>query len=309
VVGKSCGVTAHIAAGVRRVDQHRVDDQRLGGIVRGDPKADPIVAVENILAGDRPPAAGDLLVDDRLSLPNDTASRAQFQIPLRVQADGLRACEAQHHPLGDAAGPHDQVVLELPLVAVVDEVDARVDVFVLHSGIRRHIGPPLRGIVADEVVGLAGQGVLARDARIAIGADERHAKRGLRRGVALRPAAARSEPCVARRFRCGHEEHRLGGREKQRVTARVRQELHGAMRLTAIGLEGEGKLAVRLPCPELSGRFGPAARRRRKRGVLAERHFRRLAGCRNNEQRAADDCGAGEREGTRIDNVAHLFLL
>ena len=52
---------------------------------------------------------------------------------------------------------NDKVILKLPLIAVVDQVDAGINSFVLHFRVGRDIAAPLLRIVADEVVALAGQ--------------------------------------------------------------------------------------------------------------------------------------------------------
>jgi hypothetical protein len=63
-----------------------------------------------------------------------------------------------------------------PLVAVVDEVDAVVDVCVFYFRVGGDVCLPLRGIVADEVVGGAGLFVDSCDFGGGIGVLELHAQ-------------------------------------------------------------------------------------------------------------------------------------
>src|SRR5262249_37090496 len=74
------------------------------------------------------------------------------------------------------SGSYDEVVLEPALIAVVHEVDARILVRVADPRERRNAGSPLRGIFANEIVGLAREFVFL-DGPGGVGADERHANR------------------------------------------------------------------------------------------------------------------------------------
>jgi hypothetical protein len=52
-----------------------------------------------------------------------------------------------------SAGLNDEVVFKLPIgVAVVDDIDAGVNVVIPHTREMRHIGPPSLGIIAEIVV-------------------------------------------------------------------------------------------------------------------------------------------------------------
>lgn len=58
-----------------------------------------------------------------------------------------------------------EIVFELLSVAVVHQVNARINPLVFHLGIVRHIRSPFRGVVANKVVALAGQFLDADDGR------------------------------------------------------------------------------------------------------------------------------------------------
>ncbi len=64
--------------------------------------------------------------------------------PLKTQVDEIRI----------GSGRNDQVILQLPLVAVVDEIDAGIKLFELHFGISCDIGPPFLWIIANHVIDL-----------------------------------------------------------------------------------------------------------------------------------------------------------
>ncbi len=144
------------AAEVRGVEQRGVDDERPAPVIGGHLEAHPTSALEHVATRDVPPDAVDLLIDDGLPLADRCSGRVQHEVTLRIDLQFVGAPKAEQDPLGIGARADDEVVLQLPLVAVVDKVDSGIDVLVLHLRIRRDIGPPLRGIVADEVVGLAG---------------------------------------------------------------------------------------------------------------------------------------------------------
>src|SRR5580692_2565011 len=70
-----------------------------------------------------------------------------------------------------------KVVLELPLISVENQIDPWVNIFIAHARKLRHATPPLRGIVAQQVVALAGKRLLCRDACAGIGAHQLHLQR------------------------------------------------------------------------------------------------------------------------------------
>ncbi len=64
------------------------------------------------------------------------------------------------------------------MVAVVDEVDARVGVPVTHLRISRHVGTPFLWVVANEVVALPGELFQPSYFGRGVAADELHAQNG-----------------------------------------------------------------------------------------------------------------------------------
>ncbi len=97
------------------------------------------------------------MIDDGLVLADVSARSVQHETTFGVDLQLVRAPEAEHDLVRVRAGRDDEVVLELTLVPVVDEVDTRIDVAVLDLWIGGHVGAPLRAILADEVIRLAGE--------------------------------------------------------------------------------------------------------------------------------------------------------
>src|SRR5262245_30518312 len=121
--------------------------------MRRDLEAHRVAVSEHIAAGDLPPHAVDLLVDRWFSLADIAERGVQDQVPSRIHFQAIDTVEANRNPTVVSAGMDDEVVLKLQLIAaVVDQVNARIELLVSHLGICRQIGAPLRRILADEVV-------------------------------------------------------------------------------------------------------------------------------------------------------------
>ncbi len=106
-----------------------------------------------------------------------------------VQVSG-GALKGQCDLVGVGARSDAKVVFELSLAAVVGQIDSGVDGLVIHTRILRDATMPLGGIIADEIVALAGKKFGAGDAGGGIGSVEAHAddvvrRRRARRGVPL----------------------------------------------------------------------------------------------------------------------------
>src|SRR5439155_69045 len=74
-----------------------------------------------------------------------------------IDGYAVHALERQRDGLGIGAGGDHEVVFELPLVTVVDEVDARIEVLIPDLCVRGNVDTPLLRIIADEVVAFARQ--------------------------------------------------------------------------------------------------------------------------------------------------------
>ena len=115
----------------------------------------------------------------------------EHEIALHIDFHFVGAREAKRDGAEVGARTHDEVVFQLPLITVVDEVDTGIDLAVTDLRVGGDVDPPLRGIVADEVVGLAGQFLQPRHARIGVGVGEAHAQHGPGRWPSRRRSAMR----------------------------------------------------------------------------------------------------------------------
>jgi len=101
-----------------------------------------------------------------------------FQFRISSFQFRVSSVDLQRDRVGVGAGGNDKVVFKLALIPVVNQVHARIDIRVAHFGVIGDISPPLLGIVANEVVALAGQRVEARHFGICICPDECHTQDG-----------------------------------------------------------------------------------------------------------------------------------
>ena len=193
-------VTKATAAEVSGVGEHRIDDERPGRVVSGEPKADPLRAFAHVAPGDILPDAVDLLIDDGLVLAYVAAFRVQHEIAFSADLQFVRTFEVERDLLRVRTRCDDEVVFELALVAVVDEVDAGIDVLVTDLRVGRDIGAPLRRIFADEVVRLSRLLIEAAHHGFTRRAHEAHSQRDGLYG----------RLCVVFRIRIGFRQHQHG---------------------------------------------------------------------------------------------------
>src|SRR6266508_3732013 len=71
---------------------------------------------------------------------------------------------------------HDEIVFQLPLIAVVDQVDAGIHFTVSDLRIGADVGPPLPGVVSNEVVDLSGKLAFSCQSRLGVGSGRLHAQ-------------------------------------------------------------------------------------------------------------------------------------
>src|SRR3981081_1877143 len=179
---------------------------------------------------------------------------------MRIAANPLRPTNVKRDAPRVRPRSHDEVILQLPLVAVVDQVNAGINSFVLHLRVSRNVRPPLRRIVADEVVTRAGEFVRASNLGGGVGVAQLHpqyaAGHALRSRwiricirVSLQRYRSSSETrCPFRGWllRCAPAQGEYGfvSREKKRVATRARKKLHAPIGLPVIGLEAQRQFAV-----------------------------------------------------------------
>src|SRR5205085_3431636 len=100
----------------------------------------------------------------------------------------LRSVDTEADTAGIRAWRDREVILQLPLVAVVKEVDAGVDALVANAPVRRDVRAPLLRVIADEVVDLPRLRLSRRRPRPPVRAHELHPEEGVRRWGGARSA-------------------------------------------------------------------------------------------------------------------------
>src|SRR5204863_2784761 len=81
------------------VDEHGVNDQRLGPIIGGDVKAHPTRAFQNVATRDFAAGAIDLLVDDGLQLPDHAGARVKDEVALGINFQFVGALDVERDRL------------------------------------------------------------------------------------------------------------------------------------------------------------------------------------------------------------------
>ena len=164
------------AAEVGAVGEDGVDYQGFGVVVAAYFEADGVVGLEGELAFDGMTLAVGFLIDDAgLRKAIRPFSPVTSRSPSRVRAELLAPGELEADGFGIGVGGDYEVVFKLSLVAVVDEVDAAIDMAVADFGVCGDIGVPFGGVVAEEVVGYTGELVCAFDAGVGYVGAERDA--------------------------------------------------------------------------------------------------------------------------------------
>ena len=96
--------------------------------------------------------------------PNLSACPLENQVAVSIQFQRASAFQTQTNGFGVGPRPNHKVVLQLVVpVAVVDQVDAGIDVVISHPGVGGHPGPPILGIIPDKVIDDTRQALYSRD--------------------------------------------------------------------------------------------------------------------------------------------------
>jgi hypothetical protein len=206
---------------VGRIAEHRVDHQRLAPVIFLHPEPDFVPAGDRL--GRLYPAEGaaDVLVDCRCVLPDLAELCPQYQIAPGFHLHLLHAVIRQANLVRVRTRRHHEVVLQLPPIAVVDQVDARIGLPLLHPRVGGDVGPPLVRVVAPEVIGFAWKHLRAAERGAGARANQPHPDAGL-----FRPGGAATD---APRLRAVERESGLGSRQRQDVSRSARLSLHRRM--------------------------------------------------------------------------------
>src|SRR5207245_3882467 len=166
------------------------------------------------------------LIDVRLLQADLCPACVHDEISLRVQVQSVGPFHPKPDPLRVRSGSNDEVKFELPLIAVIDQVHAGVDVPVLDLRVGWNVGAPLRRIVANKIVAPSAQFFNSSDARRGVGAEELHAQYGALQRLAPFPLcrgwaidASTGTRALAQRH------HRLGRGQAKGIAAAAGEEL------------------------------------------------------------------------------------
>ncbi len=227
------GVLRPASPQIGRVHEHRIDHERRAAVVGFHLEHRTVLALQPIAARHPPALAREVLVGDRCVEDDLAACRLDDDAAARVEAGAARAVEVQLDQSRVGTGPHDEVVLETTLVAVVDEIDPGIDVLVLDPGVLRDVRAPLRWIAPDEVAAGAGLSVEPHDSRRPVRADQAQPQDVL--AEALDQASA-----VTLGVDPTERQHRFLRRQEDRVAAAAREEPDAFVSLPDVRLEGHG---------------------------------------------------------------------
>ena len=122
-----------------------------------------------------PHAISELVNHGPLQLHLADASLKQ-QVAIFVSGYLLRAVERERNDIGVGSGCNNKIVFQLALIAVVDEIDAFVDFMVVDASASGDISAPVPGILADEIVALAGKLLESFDPRVLVGGHKFHSQ-------------------------------------------------------------------------------------------------------------------------------------
>ncbi len=221
-------------AQVRGVRKNRVDDQRFALVVVAYFEVNLVARQNEFTLNGRVAAIGLFLIQDGLVEPHLPNGGVDQQLALRIEMQPLHSLELQLDCTRICPWRDNKVVFELGLVAVVSQVDARIDARILDARIIWHVTVPLIVIVADQIVGVRGLGSNSSRCGGLVTSHRDHLQR--RRLARLNLALLRLYWSIMER------KHRIGRSQKERIAIALRQELH-----TIVGLPH-----VRLECQRLA---------------------------------------------------------
>src|SRR5262249_28341525 len=150
----AAGKVIAAAAQVGGVDQDGVDYQPPRLVVASHSEAYLTSPPHHVPPPDRFPPPLCLLIQHRLVERNLLAALRQphHQIAAAIHTYAARPLQLQPDQTRVRSWRHHEVIFEAPLVAVIDQVHAGVDLPVLDARVVGDVGAPGGGIVADEIV-------------------------------------------------------------------------------------------------------------------------------------------------------------
>lgn len=132
-------------------------------VIIAEPKADLAFVVERKLAIYRLALAVGFLPGDRFLQFQFARFSLQNQVASVVDLDGFRSGESQANAVGIGSGGDQKIVFQLALVAVPDQVNARINFVVFDASEIGDVRPPTTRIISDEVIRFARQFIQCDD--------------------------------------------------------------------------------------------------------------------------------------------------
>src|SRR5438552_4194354 len=96
-----------------------------------------------------------LLINHRSMLNDLAAASLQNEIAFGIKGKIFSAVKSNPDLARVSAGSQTKVIFKLTLLAVIDQINPRINSGVPHLSKRRDVGVPSRSIISDQVVGFA----------------------------------------------------------------------------------------------------------------------------------------------------------
>src|SRR5579859_191804 len=95
---------------------------------------------------------------------------------LVIDFNGLSTSQFEVDGLWVSARRYHEIILKLILIAVVNQIDTRINIVVLHSGERLDRGYPFCGVVSKKIVAPSRQFLQANNSCVGVRANKAHSK-------------------------------------------------------------------------------------------------------------------------------------
>ena len=191
--------------------------------------------------------AADVLIDHRLVLRDVALGSPEHQVAAQVNRELSHTLEGECDAPGIRVRSDHDVVFQLPLVAVIDHIDAGINAGVFHPGVVRHVALPSMGVVADEVVALTRLRIESGELRVLVRAHEPHAHDRVWPGWLTGCGALAGRGVFGRRgfvWCRAQAQDNFGGGEEEAVALAAGEEFHPFFALTLVGFEAQRQRAV-----------------------------------------------------------------
>src|SRR5262249_55589423 len=117
-----------IAAKIAGIGKNRIDDKRQIVVVFTDRKSNGLRVLQSIPATNRPPLAALFLVYDWPVKTDFIRTERKNQFTCFVDLDLVRTVKTENDAFRPRVRCNHKIVFQLPLVAVIDEIDSRIDI-------------------------------------------------------------------------------------------------------------------------------------------------------------------------------------